>query len=164
MPKTKIKRSPQPRRKWLSRLEINMQSMTFGGMIGWMAAVVIGLGVIMNASGYVIAFMFAWWTSGPMPYPSRAELEALKIFTSMRDGEITTQLEKLDERQAESTERGALVSENLKSLQISNVKAQLAAAEADSLLNPRSEAARKLVQTYREELENLETMLTKLSN
>jgi len=83
---------------------------------------------------------------------------------SMRDGEITTQLEKLDERQAESTERGALVSENLKSLQISNVKAQLAAAEADSLLNPRSEAARKLVQTYREELENLETMLTKLSN
>ena len=163
MPKTKIKRSPQPRRKWLSRLEINMQSMTFGGMIGWMAAVVIGLGVIMNASGYVLTFIIGWWTSGPMPYPSRAELEALKTYTTLRDGEITAQLSKLDDRQAQSTERGALVAENLKSLQISNVKAELAAAEADALRNPNSDAARKLVQTYREELENLETMIMKLS-
>jgi hypothetical protein len=98
-----------------------------------------------------------------MPYPSRAELEALKTYTTLRDGEITAQLSKLDDRQAQSTERGALVAENLKSLQISNVKAELAAAEADALRNPNSDAARKLVQTYREELENLETMIMKLS-
>ena len=160
MPKAKVK--SRIRRRWLSRLEVNMQRMTLGRLIGWTSALIVGLGVIMNASGYVIAVVIGWWTSGPLPYAGRIEVEGLSKSTAMKDQEIIHQLDELSTRQQQSIERGAVVAENLQELTISILKTKLSDAEADLARNPTSDAARKLVNDYRIQLDGLEAMSMRL--
>lgn len=112
----------------------------------------------MNTSGWLLDYGVRAWTSGPMPYPSRAEVLELADKTAKQDAQTAKQLEAIDMRQAQSIERGAIVADSLRALQIISLKTQITDAEADLLKNPMSESARKLIADLRTQLEAAEAM------
>jgi hypothetical protein len=161
--KRSTKRAAPARRNYISLMEQRVQRMSLFQLVGLLAALFAAMGVVMNSSGWVLDYAFRAWTSGPMPYGSRAEIVQLAEKAAAQDAEITKQLGTLETRQSQSIERGALVAESLRDLQINFLRTKISDAELDLQRNPSSDAARKLLLDLRSQLEAAEAMAMRLN-